>query len=300
MRRWTATAIPPLHAKVAVVTGSNSGLGLEAARLLAGAGARVLMACRNPARAEAAAARVGPAAEVVQLDLASLASVARAAGDIASRTERLDILVNNAGVMAVDQSVTEDGFEMQFGVNHLGHFALTAHLSPLLMSTPGARVVAVSSPAHRVGVVRFDDLMFEKRGYDRWRPYFQSKLANLLFAFELDRRLRAADQPVSAMGAHPGVSRTNLGSDGNGALNALLRPMGGFGQPASIGALPIVRAAVDPAARGGELYGPRLMMVGYPVRETPSRKARDRRLAAELWERSEDLTGARFEIPGHR
>lgn len=300
MRRWTATAIPPLDGKVAVVTGSNSGLGLEAARLLAGAGARVLMACRNPARAERAAARVGPAAEVVRLDLASLASVAGAARDIAARTDRLDILVLNAGVMAVDHAFTEDGFEMQFGVNHLGHFALTGHLAPLLAATAGARVVTVSSPVHRVGAVRFDDLMFEKRGYDRWRPYFQSKLANLLFAFELDRRLRAADQSASAMGAHPGVSRTNLGSDGNGALNALLRPMGGFGQPASIGALPMVRAAVDPGARGGEFYGPCLMMVGYPVRETPSRRARDRRLAAELWDRSEELTGVRFELPGPR
>ena len=300
MRRWTSTAIPPLDGKVAVVTGSNSGLGLETARLLVGAGARVLMACRNPARAERAAARVGPAAEVVQLDLASLTSVAGAARGIAARTNRLDFLVNNAGVMAVDHAITEDGFEMQFGVNHLGHFALTAHLAPLLAATPGSRVVAVSSPAHRVGAVRFDDLMFEKRGYDRWRPYFQSKLANLLFAFELDRRLRAADQPVSAMGAHPGVSRTNLGSDGNGALNALLRPMGGFGQPASIGALSIVRAAADPAARGGEFYGPRLMMVGYPARETPSRKARDPRLAAELWDRSEELTGVRFDLPAPR
>ncbi len=300
MYRWTAQDIPPLDGRVAVVTGANSGLGLETAKLLAGAGARVLMACRNPERADAAAARVGRRAEVVQLDLASLASVARAAGDVAGRTDRVDILVNNAGLMAIDRSATEDGFEMQLGVNHLGHFALTAHLAPLLVAAPSARVVTVSSPAHRPGTVRLDDLMFEKRGYDRWRPYFQSKLANLLFAFELDRRMGAAAQPVSSLGAHPGASRTNLGTDGHGVVNALLRPMGGFGQPASVGALSIVRAAVDPEARGGEFYGPRFMMFGYPARETPTRRARDARLAGQLWERSEELTGVRFEIPTRR
>lgn len=285
---------------MAVVTGANSGLGLEASKLLAAAGARVFLACRNPDRAEAAAARVGRSAEVVRLDLASLGSVAGAAAAIAAATPRLDILVNNAGLMGVDRSRTEDGFEMQLGVNHLGHFALTGRLAPQLAATPGARVVTVSSLAHRPGHLRLDDLMFDQRGYDRWRAYFQSKLANLLFANELDRRLRAAGAGWSSLAAHPGASRTHLGAEGHGVINALLRPTGGFGQPASVGALPIVRAAVDPGAQGGELYGPQFMMFGYPVRETPSRRARDTAAAAALWERSEELTGVRFEIPAAR
>lgn len=300
MNRWDDKDIPRLDGKVALVTGANSGLGFDSARLLAGAGARVILACRNPARAEAAAARIGPGAEVVRLDLASLASVAEAAGQVAAATPRLDILVNNAGLMAVDQARTEDGFEMQLGVNHLGHFALTARLAPLLLASPGARVVTVSSPAHRPGRVHLDDLMFERRRYDRWRAYFQSKLANLLFTLELDRRLRAADQPVSALAAHPGASRTHLGAEGHGLSNAALRLMGGLGQPAWLGALSIVRAAVDPAARGGEFYGPQFMMFGYPARETPSRRARNRRDAVLLWERSEELTGLRLEFPAAR
>lgn len=297
MSRWTAADIPCLDGKVAVVTGANSGVGFQAAVLLARAGARVLMACRDLGRADAAAARVGPGAEVVRLDLASLASVATAAEDIRSRTPAVHFLVNNAGLMAIDRARTEDGFEMQFGVNHLGHFALSGHLAPLLLSTPGCRVVTVSSPAHRAGVLRLDDLMFDRRRYDRWRPYCQSKLANLLFTTELDRRLRAADAPVEALAAHPGVSRTNLGTQGHGLTGAFLRPTGGFGQPAAIGALPIVRAAVDPAARGGEMYGPQFMFFGYPHRETPSRRARRVDDARRLWERSEDLTGVSFEIP---
>lgn len=300
MTRWDIKDIPPLDGKVAVVTGANSGIGFEASRLLARAGARVLLACRDRGRAEAAAARIGPGAEVVLLDLASLASVADAAEAIKAITGRLDILVNNAGVMAVDRARTQDGFEMQFGVNHLGHFALTARLAPLLLASPEARVVTVSSPAHRLGVLRLDDLMFEKRRYDRWRPYFQSKLANLLFSLEFDRRLRAAGQPVSSLAAHPGASRTELGQEGHGLVNMVLRPMGGFGQPAGLGALAVVRAAADPAAEGGEFFGPQFMMFGYPVREIPSGRARHRADAERLWERSEALTGVRFEIPAAR
>src|SRR5579875_1952046 len=202
MNRWDRKDIPRLDGKVAVVTGGNSGLGFETTRLLAGAGARVILACRDRARAEVAAARVGPDAEVVRLDLASLASVAEAADQVRAVAPRLDILVNNAGLMAVDRARTEDGFEMQLGVNHLGHFALTARLVPLLLAAPGARVVTVSSPAHRLGVMRVDDLMFDRRRYDRWRAYFQSKLANLLFTLELDRRLRDSGQPVAALAAH--------------------------------------------------------------------------------------------------
>lgn len=293
--RWTAKDIPELEGRVALVTGANSGLGLEAAVLLAGAGARVVLACRSRSKAEAAAARIGEKAEVVPLDLASLASVAAAAEAVRARYPRLDILINNAGLMAVDQARTEDGFEMQLGVNHLGHFALTAHLLPLLLAAPAARVVAVSSVGHRPGTIDFDDLMFERRRYDRWRAYFQSKLANLLFIVELERRFRLAGTPAKALAAHPGASGTDLGREGTGITNALLRPYSRLGQPARIGALPIVRAATDPGAKGGEFYGPQFILAGHPVLETPSRRARDRQVALRLWEESERLTGVRFE-----
>ena len=297
MTRWDAKDIPSLEGKTAVVTGSNAGLGLEAAILLGRAGARVIMACRNQAKAETAAARVDNA-EIVVLDLASLKSVSEAADDIKGMTSRLDIIVNNAGLMAVDQSVTADGFETQFGVNHLGHFAFTAQLAPLLMSTDGSRVVNVSSMGHRAGMMHFDDLMFEKRRYNRWQPYFQSKLANLLFTFELERRLRAAGSSTQALAAHPGATATDLGHEGTGLTNVLLKPTSFLLQPVSIGALPLVRAAVDPTARGGDYFGPRFLVMGYPVRETPTRRARNEADARRLWSLSEELTGTSFDLPG--
>jgi NAD(P)-dependent dehydrogenase (short-subunit alcohol dehydrogenase family) len=296
MTVWDESDIPDLSGRVAVVTGANAGLGLETARMLAAHGARVLMACRNRARAEAAAARVGHGAEVVELDLARLASVEAAAADIAERATRLDILVNNAGLMAVDRGRTEDGFELQFGVNHLGHFALTARLARLLVATPGSRVVNVSSFGHRPGRIHFDDLMFERR-YDRWRPYFQSKLANLLFTLELEYRFRRAGLESKALAAHPGAAATDLGHEGSGPANALFRLTGGLGQSTRKGALPQVRAAVDPRARGGEFYGPQFSFAGPPVVERPSRRARDAAAAKRLWEVSEELTGVRFELP---
>lgn len=296
MSHWDEPDIPDLTGRTAVVTGANSGLGLETARMLAAKGARVLMACRNLAKAEAALARVGPGAEIVALDLGSLASVAQAADEVKGRISRLDILVNNAGLMAVDRATTEDGFEMQFGVNHLGHFALTAHLTPLLLAAPEARVVSVSSVGHRPGTVRFDDLMFERRRYDRWRPYFQSKLSNLLFALELERRFRAAGLAAKALAAHPGATSTDLGQEGSGFVNGFLRMFSGFGQSVRVGALPIVRAAVDPAAKGGEFYGPQFMQFGYPVLETPTRRARNADDARRLWEESEKLTGVSFDL----
>jgi protochlorophyllide reductase len=297
MSRWDAKDLPDLHGRTAVVTGANSGLGLETAILLAGAGARVLLACRNPAKAQDAAARVGDRAESVTLDLASLASVAEAAEEVKGKTSRLDILVNNAGLMAVDQDRTADGFEMQFGVNHLGHFAFTAHLAPLLLAAPEARVVNVSSVGHRPGTIRFDDLMFETRRYDRWRPYFQSKLANILFTAELERRFRLAGSPAKALAAHPGATRTDLGFEGGGLTNAFIRPFSHLEQPVRIGALPIVRAAVDPEAKGGEFYGPQFLFMGYPVREMPSRQARNGANAQRLWDESERLTGVTFKLP---
>jgi len=294
---WSCDDIPPLEGKVAAVTGANSGLGLEVAQRLAERGARVLLACRNTDKATVAAGRIGPLAEVVALDLASLASVERAAAEIARRTDRLDILVNNAGVMAVDMSATEDGFETQIGVNHLGHFALTGRLAGLLASTPGSRVVNVSSMAHRNGALRLDDLMWRNRRYSRWGAYSQSKLANLLFTFEADRRFAAAGIPTRVLAAHPGFSRTDLGVEGTGISNAVLRSVNwipGMGQSTARGALPLLRAAVDPDASGGQYYGPRWMIAGPPVLETPSRRARDASSAEALWDASEKLTGVTY------
>ena len=294
---WTLDDMPDLTGRVALVTGANAGLGFEVAQGLAGAGARVLLACRNPERAQVAADRIGPLAEVVDLDLASLASIRRLADHVDGNEARLDLLVNNAGLMALDRSRTEDGFEMQLGVNHLGHFALTALLLPRLLETTGSRVVTVASMGHRAGRMRFDDVMFD-RGYDRWRPYFQSKLANLLFTSELQRRLAAAGAEAIAVAAHPGASDTDLGTEGTGLTNVAMRavvPL--LVQPVAAGALPILRASTDPAAVGGALYGPRWMTRGRPVQERPSRRARDAEDAGRLWDLSEELTGIRPPVP---
>jgi NAD(P)-dependent dehydrogenase (short-subunit alcohol dehydrogenase family) len=298
--RWDEKDVPSLEGKVALVTGANSGLGLETSRMLARHGARVLLACRNPGKAAAAEEQVDAVATagagVVQLDLASLASISDCAEQVRDREAKLDLLINNAGLMAVDEAKTSDGFEMQIGVNHLGHFALTALLAPLLLATPGSRVVTVSSMGHRMGRLDIDDLFFEKRRYDRWRPYFQSKLANLLFTAELNRRLRKAKALTAALAAHPGATNTDLGHEGSGLTNAVLRPFAGFGQAAWTGALPIVRAATDPGAEGGQYYGPQWMLQGYPRVETPSHRARNLDDAQRLWTASERLTGVKFEV----
>ena len=296
---WSRRDIPDLSGRVAVVTGANRGLGREVARSLAGRGARVIMACRDEAAGEAAAAalRASPAVtgelEVRRLDLASLASVEKFAGDLAAEP-RLDLLANNAGLMAVDRGLTADGFETHIGVNHLGPFVLTARLLPQLLATSGSRVVAMSSMGARLGHVDLGDLLWERRPYDRWQAYFQSKLANLLFTLELDRRLRAAQAPTAALAAHPGGARTSLGTNGGGWTNRLVPLWKPFIQSASAGALGFVRAATDPEATGGEYYGPVAQVWGPPVRERPSRQAQDPQLAAGLWEQSEALTGTTF------
>lgn len=246
MARWTEADIPPLDGKTALVTGANSGLGLEAARILARHGARVLLACRNLAKAEQAADDIRATAtgevEIVPLDLADLASVATAAAEVTNNEPRLDLLLNNAGLMAIDEATTVDGFEMQLGVNHLGHFALTAQLIPVLLATKGSRVVTMSSMGHRAGRLRIDDLFFTERGYDRWRPYFQSKLANILFTAELHRRLTEAGSSMLALAAHPGGSRTDLGFEGHGITNKMFKPFVRLTMPAAVGTLPFVRA----------------------------------------------------------
>ncbi|MGH8994193.1 MAG: oxidoreductase [Acidimicrobiia bacterium] len=303
--RWDETQVPPLDGRVVLVTGANSGLGLAASKVFARHGARVILACRNLGKAESAAAEIraeapGPVVlDIVPLDLASLTSVAAAAKLVRDQEPRLDLLINNAGLMAIDEARTEDGFEMQLGVNHLGHFALTAQLAPLVLSTPGSRIVTMSSVGHRAARFRADDLFFEQRGYDRWKAYFQSKLANLLFALELHRRLSAAGAGTIALAAHPGGTDTDLGFEGSGMTNRLLRAfVMSLGQPASLGALTVVRAATDPQAQGGQFYGPQWLLAGYPRVETPGPQARRPEDARRLWERSEELTGLSLELPG--
>ena len=299
---WTTTDIPDLSGKIVCITGANSGLGLEAARNLVGAGAHVIMACRNVAKAEAAAqglrlgASVGSGSvEVRQLDLASLASVRQFSEQLLADGIELDGLMNNAGLMALDESRTEDGFETQIGVNHLGHFALTGLLLPSLMKRPNSRIVNVSSMGHIPGKIHLDDLMCDRRRYSRWGAYFQSKLANILFTNELERRLRETSSTTIALAAHPGTARTELGKNGSSATNFVMRRLTPVLTRTGVqGCEAQVRAMVDPNAIGREYYGPKYQMFGAPVKVTPSRRARNMNDARRLWEISEELTGVRY------
>jgi protochlorophyllide reductase len=293
---WSIADIPDQRDRVAVVTGANSGMGYHVALALAGAGAEVVLACRNGDKAQSAITSIrglAPAARVTfqRLDLADLASVAQFADTFRAEHFRLDLLVNNAGLMAVDQSRTVDGFETQLGVNHLGHFALTARLLPTILSTPGARVASMSSMAHRPGRLVIDDLMFDRRGYSRWQAYYQSKLANLLFTLGLQQHLAQAGAAAIAVAAHPGVARTNLGSQGHGISNRVMRVALPIGSRSAAGALPLLRAATDPTALGGQFYGPRWRAFGDPVLEIASPQARDGASAQALWRSSVELTG---------
>ena len=293
---WSMTDRPDHSGRVAVVAGANSGIGYDVALALATAGAEVVLACRNVGKAESALASIRalvPSAGVcfMRLDLADLASVATFAANFRGEHDRLDLLVNNVGAMAVDDSRTADGFETQLGVNHLAHFALTARLLPALLATPGARVASMSSMAHRGGHLVIDDLMFDRRRYSRWQAYNQSKLANLLFTAELQRGLSEAGAGAVAVAAHPGVARTNLGSQGHGISNRLMRIGPPLRSRSAAGALPLLRAATDPAVRGGQFYGPRWGVAGPPVLETPSRRARDGASARVLWRALVERTG---------
>lgn len=287
--------------RTAVVTGANTGLGAVTARALSARGARVVLACRDTAKGESVASELADA-EVVSLDLASLASVREAAAEIRRRHERIDLLVNNAGLMMTPPGVTEDGFELQVGTNHLGHFALTGLLLDRLVTTPGSRVVTVSSLAHRFGDGRMDfDNLGAERGYDRMDAYGRSKLANLLFTHELQRRLSVAEVDTIAVAAHPGLSRTELARYTPGWSRPLIAAGTWLsGQSAAKGALPSLRAATDPTARGGDYYGPRGFREtrGRPVLVGSSRGARDPEAMRRLWEISEELTGVRPSLPG--
>jgi NAD(P)-dependent dehydrogenase (short-subunit alcohol dehydrogenase family) len=301
--RWAEHDIPDLAGRTAIVTGANSGIGWETARLLAEAGAHVVLACRNAERAGDAERRIvalrpSGSAEVLIIDLADLDSIAAAATTFTVEHPRLDLLVNNAGLMCIPQATTPLGYEMQFGVNHLGHFALTAHLLPVLLATPNSRVVNVSSLSHRFGRMDFDAVQDGAR-YSPLGAYCRSKLANLLFTFELQNRLAAIDAPTVAVAAHPGGSNTNLGRANPGGpvftVVSWVRPyVEGFTQSAAMGALPTVRAATDPNAAGGDFFGPDglLEIYGHPVRVAASRRARDAATAALLWEFSVVATGA--------
>ena len=293
---WTPHDLPDLTGRTALVTGANSGLGFHTSLQLSLHGARVLMACRDAGRAGQALAQVraaGGDAELVSLDLASLASVETAAAEVSQRSGTLDLLVANAGVMAPPRRLTADGFELQMGTNHLGHVALTARLLPQLLAAGAPRVVVVSSTAHRVGRMAFDDLQSE-RSYSRWGAYAQSKLANLLFAAELDRR--AAGRLV-VLAAHPGYAATHLQSGQGSVLleRALALGNATIAQSAAQGAWPSLYAAGSRDARSGAYYGPGLLELrGHPKEVGRSAAAQDRTAAARLWEVSETLTGADF------
>lgn len=303
---WTTADIPSLAGKTILVTGANSGLGYETALAFAAKGAHVVLACRDQAKGRAAEAAIRgahPAAStsLLALDLASLADIRRAADAVRAAHPRLDLLVNNAGVMALPYRRTADGFEMQIGTNHLGHFALTGLLLDSLLATPGARVVTVSSGFHRLGKIRFDDLQSE-RSYSKWPAYGQSKVANLLFAYELQRKLAAKGVDTISVAAHPGYAATNLQTVGprmeGSALVAWISELGNklFAQSAAAGALPSLYAATMPDVRGGDYFGPNGLgeMWGTPKKCESNAHSRDAAVAAQLWSMSEALTGVRY------
>lgn len=287
--RWTASDIPDQTGRRFIVTGANSGLGEATARALGAAGADVVLACRNTAKGDAVARSIGARAHVRELDLADLASVR----SFAHTVESVDVLINNAGVMAVPYRRTVDGFEMQFGTNHLGHFALTG----LLLDKISDRVVTMSSTAHKLGSLDLGDLNYERRRYWRWAAYGQSKLANLSFALELDRRLTAGGMAVKSLAAHPGFARTELGAHTDSIQDAAMKIGGALiAQSAEMGALPALYAASSPELAGGLYIGPDGLFEqrGYPKIVAPTAAAQDPSVAAALWEKSEQLTGVRF------
>ncbi|HEY4385887.1 MAG TPA: oxidoreductase [Ktedonobacteraceae bacterium] len=301
MAQWTTDAIPSLQGQVALITGANIGLGFETARILAARDAHVILACRDLAKAHKAQANIlavtpGARIDVLQLDLASLTSVKTAAEQVQQTYQRLDLLFNNAGVMAIPRQDSADGFEMQFAVNYLGHFALTGLLLSLLLSTPQSRVITLTSQA-RSGKVNFADLQGGQR-YTPWGAYGQSKTADLLFAFELQQRLAQIGASTISVAAHPGYANTNLQQTTADSSSLPVRiglkyigPL--FAQSAAMGALPQLYAATSPEIHGGELVGPTGFggMRGLPGVVSEAQKEYDRPVAARLWEVGVQLTG---------
>ncbi|OBI26970.1 SDR family NAD(P)-dependent oxidoreductase [Mycobacterium sp. E2238] len=303
MAKWTAADIPDQAGRVAVITGANTGLGYETAAALADHGARVVLAVRNLDKGKDAAARItaaSPHADVVlqELDLTSLESVRAAAEQLKADYDRIDLLINNAGVMYTPKETTRDGFEMQFGTNHLGHFALTGLVLERLLPVPGSRVVTVSSMGHRIlADIHFDDLQWE-RSYNRVAAYGQAKLANLLFTYELQRRLASHGTTIAAA-AHPGGSNTELGRYTPTVFRPLVNVFFSvIAQDAAMGALPTLRAATDPGVLGGQYYGPDGFAEtrGYPKLVSSSSKSHDAELQRRLWAVSEELTGVTYPL----
>jgi len=303
---WTAQDVGDQNGRVAVVTGANSGLGLETARVLAAHGATVVLAGRDQAKTAAAAEQIrqqpDTPVETAELDLASLESIRTAAADLIVRFPRLDLLINNAGVMFMPYGLTKDGYELQFGTNHLGHFALTGLLLPSLLAVPGSRVVTVSSNGHRTGRMNFADLQ-SARHYNRYAAYGKSKLANLLFTYELQRRLDAAKAHTIALAAHPGTARTDLtrhmSAVSNAAMSSRFATLNSWWlQDAKMGALPTLRAATDPQAIGGTYYGPDgfMQLTGYPVVVTSNTRSHSKQDQRRLWVESEQLTGITYPL----
>ncbi len=296
--KWTERDIPEQKGRVAVVTGANTGLGFETARALAEHGATVVLAVRDVEKGKQAAARIAGDVTVQELDLSSLESVRTAAADLHGTHARIDLLINNAGLMYPPKQTTRDGFELQFGTNHLGHFAFTGQVLDLLLPVPGSRVVTVSSVGHRIqAAIHFDDLQWE-RSYNRVAAYGQSKLANLMFTYELQRRL-AQHGTTAAVAAHPGVANTDLLRNSPAALRLiapLVVPL--ITQNAAMGALPTLRAATDPAVLGGQYYGPDGLResCGHPQVVTSSEQSYDVAIQQRLWAASEDLTGVKFPV----
>ena len=298
MDNWTKTSVPDSSGKTFIITGANSGIGYESALALAEKGALVVLACRNAERAKQACELIrqsvpNASIESIALDLGDLNSIASFASVFKKNHQRLDGLLNNGGLVGAKRWETSDGFEAQFGINHLGHFALTGQLLDVLLQTPGSRVVTMGSRMHTSGKINWDDLMSQRK-YDRWAAYKQSKLANLLFTFELSRRFDEASISTISLAAHPGICKTGW-ADRNmeGIMKFLGRMMG---QPASIGALSPLYALTDPNVKPGGYYGPDQDKKGYPVETNAARTAYDEKAAKRLWEISERLTGVSYEI----
>lgn len=301
--KWTTKNVPNLSGKVIIVTGGNSGIGFAAAKEFTRKGATTILACRNLDKAKKALAQIhkkitDASVEIMQLDLANLDSVHKFATEFKEKYERLDVLVNNAGIMMVPYQKTVDGFESQIGTNHLGHFALTGLLYDLLTETEGARVVNVSSTNESSGEMDFDNFMFDEgKEYSRMKAYAKSKLANLLFTYELDKRFKKEKIDSIAVAAHPGMANTNLLKHMLGWFAPISKILFGFVMQSSAkGALPTIRAAVDPEVKGSEYYGPRGFQEerGYPMRVESSKASHNEEDAKRLWELSEELSGVKY------
>ena len=301
--KWTMDEVPSLAGKKFVITGANSGIGFETARACATHGAHIILACRDEEKGERAIAQLKQSQirgvlENMKLDLNSLSSIREFSNNLLDRYENIDGLVNNAGIMMNPYQLTEDGFESQFGINHLGHFALTGLLMPALLSTPNARIVNVSSGAHSMGTMDFDNLMFEGgKNYTRVASYGRSKLANLLFTKGLQARLTKISSDTIATSAHPGWASTNLGKQSHPLAGAIISIFGKLlAQSAAMGALPTLRALLDPTAQGGDYYGPNGFREsrGYPIKVGSSQNAQNPKLADQLWVASEELTGISY------